>query len=142
MLRLPPSSLSASAGFVPRLALRAGAAVASRCLSRRRVLSAAGLFLVAWWLFSTRLISDCNEQSGHVFAVMPCLLEGGTAALRCNALSTQANSCYVRVGVGALDAGSGIGLVNLKIAYYSAFFIVQSSEKGSCTQKATKTAIG
>jgi hypothetical protein len=75
-------------------------------------------------LLRSCLIADCDEQRCDVLAVVARLLKCGAAALGRDAVAAQLNRRLVRICVRALDAGRGVGLVDLKLTYDFTLLVV------------------
>jgi len=93
-------------------------------------------------LLSACLIAHSDQERRHVFAVVAGLLKGWTTTFRRDAITAELNGRQIGIGVRTLDAGGGVGLVDLEVSNDLALLVIEAAQEGPRTEQASKASIG
>ncbi len=95
-----------------------------------------GLRRFAARLRAPRLVPHSDEESSHVFAVLPRLGKGGAGAIGLNPLGRQVDTDHVGLGVRAFDTTVSARFSDLDILDDTSSSIIQPSQEGTGAQEA------
>jgi len=92
-------------------------------------------------LSAPRLVSDGDEECGHVFAMLSRLVERWAGAVRLDAFRGQVDAHGVGIGVRSFDPAVGARFSDLYVLDDAPTGVVEAAQKCPCSKQAAQPAV-